>query len=329
MNIAQNSAAWPCRSPRRASAGNYISLQRSNRTCWRNRTCYPTFGGACRPAMALSRTVLPRCHGASRSSVAIVAVRKPPRQKRETPRIVVLSIRRREGACGECGNELFPGDLIHLDDRRVARCMDCADLGHLIYLPAGDATLTRRATAHSKLAAVVVRWSVTRKRYERQGTLVEEEALGRAEGDCLSDAEQREAARIRAAERRELLDAEFVGAFARAIRDRYPDCPEGADLTIAEHACEKHSGRVGRSADAKALFPGAIDLAVRAHVRHRWTRYDENLMRGWGRDDARVAVRDEVEAILLRWREAASKRAGLPIGAGKGPWAEPAGGEDA
>jgi hypothetical protein len=120
---------------------------------------------------------------------------KPPRQKRETPTIVVFSIRRREGACGECGKELFPGNLIHLDDQRVARCMDCADLGRLVCLPAGDATLTRRATAHSKLAAVMVRWSVARKRYERQGTLVEEDALGRAEGDCLSDAAQREAAR--------------------------------------------------------------------------------------------------------------------------------------
>lgn len=108
-----------------------------------------------------------------------MAVTKPLPKKRAAP-IVIFSIRRREGACDECRRELFPGNLIQFDDLRQSRCLDCADLAHLVYLPAGDATLTRRATRHSKLAAVVVRWSTARKRYERQGTLVEEEALERA-----------------------------------------------------------------------------------------------------------------------------------------------------
>jgi hypothetical protein len=60
----------------------------------------------------------------------------------------------------------------------------------------------------------------------------------------------------------------------------YPACPPDADLAIAEHACEKYSGRVGRSSAAKDLSQDAIDLAVRAHVpsrrcckrhRFRWT----------------------------------------------------------
>lgn len=227
---------------------------------------------------------------------------KPEEGKK--PRIVVFSIKgRRTSACGECGTELPPGSLIHLDNERVARCMDCADLGHLIYLPAGDATLTRRATKHSNLSAVVVRWSSARRRYERQATLVEEEALQRAEEECLSDADRREARRIRAFDRRERQDASYVRNFARAVRERYPDCPEGEDLAIAEHACEKHSGRIGRSAAAKALSPEAVDLAVRAHIRHRWTRYDEHLMRGRDRDDARAAVRSEADEVIARWRQ--------------------------
>jgi hypothetical protein len=238
----------------------------------------------------------------------VVAVTKPLRKKRGTPALVVFSIRRREGTCGECRKELFPGSLVHLDDQRLARCTDCADLAHLVYLPAGDPTLTRSASAQSKLAAVVVRWSATRKRYERQGTLVEEEALQRAEAESLSDADQREARRVRAAERRERLDARYVRDFARAIRDRYPTCPPDADLAIAEHACEKYSGRVGRSSAAKDLSQEAIDLAVRAHVRHRWTRYDELLMLGRERDDARAAVQGEVDGILLDWRESASEQ---------------------
>ncbi len=246
-----------------------------------------------------------------RSSVSAMPVTRSltrARQTRQTPRIVVFSIRRRESACDECGRELFHGNLIHLDERRVVRCLECADLGHLVYLPAGNMALTRRATAHSKLTAVVVRWSTARRRYERQGTLVEEEALERAEAECLSDADQREARRLRATERRDRLDAAYVRDFARAIRERYPGCPAGAEVAIAEHACERYSGRVGRSAAAKALSPEAIDLAMRAHVRHHRTRYDGLLMGGLERDDARAAVRDEVDRILLRWREAVPGR---------------------
>src|SRR5437899_1837619 len=55
-------------------------------------------------------------------------------------------------------------------------CLSCADMDHLVFLPAGDATLSRRAKRASRLAAIVVRFSPSRKRYERQGILVEEEA---------------------------------------------------------------------------------------------------------------------------------------------------------
>jgi hypothetical protein len=56
-------------------------------------------------------------------------------------------------------------------------CLACADLEHLVFLPAGDAALTRRAKQASRLSAVVVRLSRTRNRYERQGLLVEGAAL--------------------------------------------------------------------------------------------------------------------------------------------------------
>jgi hypothetical protein len=53
----------------------------------------------------------------------------------------------------------------------------CADLDHLEFLPSGDAAVTRRASKYSKLKAVVLQWSRTRQRYERQGILVETEAI--------------------------------------------------------------------------------------------------------------------------------------------------------
>jgi len=66
--------------------------------------------------------------------------------------------------------------------------MSCADLDHLVFLARGDAALTLRARKHSGLSAVVVRFSRARKRYERQGVLVEEAALDQAEAECLADA---------------------------------------------------------------------------------------------------------------------------------------------
>ena len=56
-------------------------------------------------------------------------------------------------------------------------CMRCVGLDHLEFLPAGDANRTRRAHRASSLTAVVVRFSRTRRRYERQGLLVEPQAL--------------------------------------------------------------------------------------------------------------------------------------------------------
>lgn len=51
------------------------------------------------------------------------------------------------------------------------------------FLSAGDALLTRRAKARSARCAVVVRFSKTRRRYERQGLLVEQQALRHAQSE--------------------------------------------------------------------------------------------------------------------------------------------------
>ncbi len=77
-------------------------------------------------------------------------------------------------------------------------------------------------------------------------------------------------------------------------------CLSCADL---DHlACTKYSGRVGRSAAAKALDEYAVRLAVVAHVRHVQTPYDELLMSGWERGEARHQVEDAVRAVLAEWR---------------------------
>ena len=206
-----------------------------------------------------------------------------------------------DATCYECGEELGRRAWITLTEERNALCLSCADLDHLFFLPAGNAALTRRSRKHSTLVAVVVRWSRARKRYERQGLLVEQEAVERAEAECLADEEVRARRRERAALRRAELDEQYVRRFAAAVRQLYPGCPPGRETAIAEHACLKYSGRVGRSAAAKELDAQAIHLAVVAHIRHRETAYDQLLVQGHDRHAARQEVQDDVDRVLSEW----------------------------
>jgi hypothetical protein len=79
--------------------------------------------------------------------------------------------------CHRCG---AGGDLLIVENPGPA-CLRCAGLDDLVFLPAGDALLTRRAKAGSARFAVVVRFSRSRGRYERQGLLVEPVALADAQ----------------------------------------------------------------------------------------------------------------------------------------------------
>lgn len=207
-----------------------------------------------------------------------------------------------ESECSECGEKLGRHAWITLVEGKGALCLSCADLDHLVFLPPGDAALTRRSAKYSTLSAVVLKWSRARKHYERQGILAEEVAIQRAEQECLADAEARAARQMREAERRIELDQEYIQRFAARVRELYPTCPAGRERAIAQHACQKYSGRVGRSANAKALDEDSIRLAVIAHIRHAETNYDELLFQGWERWAARDEVSDQVKKVLAAWQ---------------------------
>ena len=209
---------------------------------------------------------------------------------------------RRDSTCFDCQEELGRHAWIFLAGERGALCLACADLDHLAFLASGDAALTRRAKKHSRLHAVVVKWSRARKRYERQGLLVEEEALDEAEAECLADDELRRRRRERNETRRAELDEENGTRFTKRLREVFPGCPD-RERTIAEFACRKYSGRVGRSAAAKQLDENAVRLAVIAHVRRRETEYDALLGSGVDRDEARRRVRKRIEQVLANWEE--------------------------
>jgi hypothetical protein len=217
----------------------------------------------------------------------------------ERPARILVIQPTRDFVCAECGGG---GDLLRMQDAGPL-CMACSDLDHLLFLPSGDVALTRRATKASTLSAVVVRWSRSRNRYERQGTLVEESALELAEQQCMADADARLARRSREEERRASTDAEFQKRLATEIRRLFPRCPAGRAVAIAQHTGTRGSGRVGRSAAGRALDEDAIVLAVVASVRHQDTSYDSLLMAGVPRDVARDQVRPDIDRVLLAWRK--------------------------
>jgi hypothetical protein len=219
---------------------------------------------------------------------------------------IKVFISHRDSTCDECGEDLGRKAWIKLVRDVGALCLTCADLDHLVFLASGDAALTRRARKYSRLSAVVLKFSRARRRYERQGLLVEEHALDLAEEECLADFEVRQRRKEREAERRAELDSEFVHEFANKVRELFPGMDPGKEHSIAGHACLKYSGRVGRSGAAKSLDKNAIRLAVVAHIRHNETNYDELLGRGWERSDARSIVADRIDEVLTRWRAAES-----------------------
>jgi hypothetical protein len=149
--------------------------------------------------------------------------------------------------CAGCGGS---GSLLLMEDGEPL-CMTCADLDHLVFLPAGDAALSRRARKASRLVAVVVRFSRSRKRYERQGILVEEAALQHAEAQCLADEDARARRHQRDRQRRADQDVVFEGQLAEAVARLFPGCPPERAAAIARFAAVRGSARIGRS------WPGA------------------------------------------------------------------------
>src|SRR6185503_930914 len=143
---------------------------------------------------------------------------------RPKPKDLKVFISLRESKCDECGEELGRQAWITLEENKGALCLACADLEELVFLPTGDAALTRRSKKYSTLSAVVLKFSKARGRYERQGLLVEEGALAQAEAECLADSDVRHRRNERARERRAELDEEFVREFAKRIRAIFPQC---------------------------------------------------------------------------------------------------------
>jgi hypothetical protein len=126
-------------------------------------------GGATIERLYRTHWVLPALSEKKRERIRAVASRPPE--------LIVVQPLNPDWKCHRCGGT---GAFLIMEGPGPS-CLSCAGLASLEFLPAGDAALTRRAKAKSEVYAVVVRFSRSRKRYERQGLLVQPEALREAE----------------------------------------------------------------------------------------------------------------------------------------------------
>ena len=100
-------------------------------------------------------------------------------------------------------------------------------------------------------------------------------------------------------------DERFVADLAAAIRAQFPGCSAERADRIARHAGARSSGRIGRTSAGRVLDAEAVRLAVIAAVRHEDTRYEELLMSGTSRNEARELIREDVDQVLYDWLQAA------------------------
>jgi predicted nucleic acid-binding Zn ribbon protein len=205
--------------------------------------------------------------------------------------------------CAQCKKPIKKGEaFIAESELAKGTCFSCSPFTRCVLLPPGNAALTRRSKKHSSICGVVFSWNQRRKRYERMGQYVDAGAITLAIKECDEDEEKRAAKNIKAALVREIEDKVYIQEFGKAIRLRYPRCPKLREFAIAAHACEKYSGRVGRSASAKKFDAQMIDLAVEAHIRHVETDYDFQFGKGKSKKEIRAEMGFTIRRILSSWR---------------------------
>lgn len=204
--------------------------------------------------------------------------------------------------CALCHKAISQGEaFVAESEKHRGTCFSCSPFVNAAFLPPGNAAMTRRSKKHSSYCGVVYEWSNRRKRFERRGQYVEAEAIIKARRECEQDEVERKLKNERAAIKRAEQDKEYIAEFSKAIRSRYPNCPKNREVEIAQHACEKYSGRVGRTAQAKEFDEKMIDLAVEAHIRHAETNYDYQFGRGKSKRDIRTDIKPYVVATMRKW----------------------------
>ena len=160
--------------------------------------------------------------------------------------------KREKLSCSYCKKPVRFGDMYVAEtENHRGTCFTCSPFVKTTFLEPGNAALTRRSKKHSSVCGILFQWNKRRRRFERKGQYVEAKAIELAQKECEADAQKRALNNEKAAIKRAANDKIYIAEFSKAIRKLYPSCPKNREVAIAKHACEKYSGRVGRSANAK------------------------------------------------------------------------------
>lgn len=206
-------------------------------------------------------------------------------------------------SCQRCKRPVKRGEkFVAESEEHRGTCFSCSPYKNAAFLPPGDAAMTRRSKKLSSFCGVVYSWNQRRKRFERKGQYIEAKAIDLARIACDEDKVARAHKNEKAAVKRLEEDRIYIANFSKAIRARYPQCPKNREYEIAAHACEKYSGRVGRTANAKQFDAEMIDRAVEAHIRHTETNYDDQFNKGKTKRAIRVEVKEVVLNVMRKWR---------------------------
>lgn len=106
----------------------------------------------------------------------------------------------------------------------------------------------------------------------------------------------------------EKKDASIEKAFEKTIRQVFPHIPSSSLAQVLSTALKKGKGKVGRTGTIAMLEKA--ELAVRAHIRHCHTPYDQLMRRPnpLPKHEARAAVADQVSLIAGSWGGQASAK---------------------
>ncbi|KAG7290196.1 hypothetical protein NEMBOFW57_000194 [Staphylotrichum longicolle] len=121
---------------------------------------------------------------------------------------------------------------------------------------------------------------------------------------------QNKATAAQRAEAVQKRDAAIEENFEDAIVKLFPKIPKAEIPQIIKHSLKKHSRRVGRT--SRVALEDRVKLAVRAHIRHVHTDYDQLLKQGASRSVAREKVWDKLNEVAKKWGGRALKPAAGP-----------------
>ncbi|OKL56043.1 hypothetical protein UA08_08731 [Talaromyces atroroseus] len=163
-----------------------------------------------------------------------------------------------------------------------------------VFVPRGDPYVTRNCKSRSKDAASTVYIVYDNKERAQLGIRVQKDIYKEVTKTAQQTAQNRRVA-VQVRDARDQRKAKII------LSETFPSMPDACVEEVLQHAFLKGSGRVGRTATRPEKVKAI--LAVEAHIRHKYTPYEQLLREGIDRESARESVWELVKAIRDKWAE--------------------------